>query len=150
MECITEEQCYEAYASALLTCGVEEGIRLGPSVLSVSADRSSPRRQVDAARTVQLVMDAAREYFNSASSLTDPALELAKSVQYINIRRPKHIYNHILLINLYSPCSRCCLLLIEDGNKDIEEELDLISALPLLGAFNLTLLPIQGSYRDLV
>ncbi|CAG9580984.1 unnamed protein product [Danaus chrysippus] len=115
LECITEEQCYEAYASALLTCGSEEGIRLGPSVLSVSGARGSPRRQVGPARTVQLVMDAAKEYFNSASSLTDPALELAK----------------------------CCLLLIEDSNKDIEQELDLIAALPLLSAFNLTLLPIQ-------
>ncbi|XP_046978708.1 NBAS subunit of NRZ tethering complex-like isoform X2 [Vanessa cardui] len=117
-DCVTPEQCYEIYASSLLTSGDATSIRLSGAVLTVSpAGPPAPPAQyrIDYKRSVELVLNAATEYFNSASSLTDPALEIA----------------------------RCCLLLIEDGNKEIEQELDLISALPILSAFNLTILPIQ-------
>ncbi|XP_050344688.1 NBAS subunit of NRZ tethering complex-like [Nymphalis io] len=132
-DCVTKEQCYEIYASSLLTSGDAASIRLSATVLTVSpvappalpaqpAQAGQPAHaaqpasyRIDYKRSVELVLSAAREYFNSASSLTDPALETA----------------------------RCCLLLIEDGNKEIEQELDLISALPILSAFKLTVLPIQ-------
>ncbi|XP_045779272.1 neuroblastoma-amplified sequence-like isoform X2 [Maniola jurtina] len=117
-DCITTEQCYEIYVSALLTSGEASSIRLASDVLTVSPTLRLPPNspyKIDYRRSVELVSNAAKEYFNSASSLTDPALELAK----------------------------CCLMLIEDGNKEIEQELDLISALPILAAFNLSILPIQ-------
>ncbi|XP_053611454.1 NBAS subunit of NRZ tethering complex-like isoform X2 [Plodia interpunctella] len=116
--CVTKEECYEIYASSLLTSGDANSIRLAADVLTCSTDNREARRNgplVPYARSVQLASAASKEYFNSASSLSDPALELAK----------------------------CCLLLIKDGNAEIEEELDLISALQLLSSFDVTLLPIQ-------
>ncbi|XP_060808469.1 NBAS subunit of NRZ tethering complex [Amyelois transitella] len=118
LTCVTKEECYEIYASSLLTSGDANSIRLAADVLTCSTDNREPRRngpQVPYERSVQLATAASKEYFNSASSLSDPALELAK----------------------------CCLSLIKDGNAEIEEELDLIAALQILNSFELTLLPIQ-------
>lgn len=78
------------YVSSLLTSGDAASIRLAADVLAVSAEARAPlpahphpallpaRYRVDYARSVELVSNAAKEYFNSASSLTDPALELAR------------------------------------------------------------------------
>lgn len=117
--CINRDQCYEIYASALLTSGVSQSIRLAGEVLCCEegARRNS---SISHERSVHLATSAAREYFNSASSLNDPALELAK----------------------------CCLQLITSENKEIQQELDLISALQILSAFGLTLLPIQVRLRE--
>ncbi|CAK1601604.1 unnamed protein product [Parnassius mnemosyne] len=114
-DCVPKEQCYEIYASALLASGSAGGVRLAGAVLSCSAAARRGPPALSYACSVQLVLSAAREYFNSASALTDPALDLA----------------------------RCCLTLIEDENDEIQQELDLIAALPLLSAFGLTILPIQ-------
>ncbi|CAH2102971.1 unnamed protein product [Euphydryas editha] len=117
-DCVKTEECYEIYVLSLLTSGDPASIRLAADVLTVSpAARAvnNSKFKIDYKRSVELVSSAAKEYFNSASSLTDPALEIAK----------------------------CCLSLIEDGNKEIEQELDLIAALPILNAFNLIILPIQ-------
>ncbi|CAH0724513.1 unnamed protein product, partial [Brenthis ino] len=115
-DCITIEECYEIYVSALLTSGDAASIRLAADVLSPPRPPRARRvGRVPYARSVELVSNAAKEYFNSASSLIDPALELAK----------------------------CCLLLIEEGNNEIQQELDLIAALPILNSFKLTILPIQ-------
>ncbi|KAJ0182797.1 hypothetical protein K1T71_002166 [Dendrolimus kikuchii] len=112
--CINKSQCYEIYASALLTSGSSSSIRLAGEVLSCEEnDRRFTLIEYD--RSVELISNAAKEYFNSASSLNDPALELA----------------------------RCCLQLIKSDNREIHQELDLISALQILSAFGLTLLPIQ-------
>ncbi|KAI5631323.1 secretory pathway protein sec39 domain-containing protein [Phthorimaea operculella] len=113
--CITKEQCYEIYASSLLTSGDVPSIKLASEVLTCTADIRRSPHLVNYITSVQLVSNAAKEYFNSASSLGDPALELA----------------------------RACLSLIKDGNPGIQEELDLISALQILNAFNLGVLPIQ-------
>ncbi|XP_049879831.1 NBAS subunit of NRZ tethering complex-like isoform X2 [Pectinophora gossypiella] len=113
--CISKEQCYEIYASSLLTSGDASSIKLAAEVLTCEADTRRVSHLVNYRRSVDLVSNAAKEYFNSASSLTDPALELA----------------------------RCCLTLIKDGNPEIQQELDLIAALQILSAFDLGILPIQ-------
>ncbi|XP_059058366.1 NBAS subunit of NRZ tethering complex-like [Achroia grisella] len=103
---VSKEECYEIYASSLLTSGDAASIRLAVEVVT-----SGP----GAAGRVSLVTAAAREYFNSADSLADPALDLA----------------------------RCCLTLIKEDNEEIEQELDLISALQILNEFGLSIIPIQ-------
>ncbi|XP_075977524.1 NBAS subunit of NRZ tethering complex-like [Anticarsia gemmatalis] len=114
--CITKEKCYEIYASSLLTSGDAASIRLAGEVLTCSLEARPRNSQlVNYARSIEIVSNASKEYFNSASTLTDPALELAK----------------------------CCLTLIKDGNQEIQLELDLIFALQILGTFGLTILPIQ-------
>ncbi|KAM3960846.1 LOW QUALITY PROTEIN: NBAS subunit of NRZ tethering complex [Aphomia sociella] len=109
--CVSKEECYEIYTSSLLTSGDANSIKLALEEGGAGGGAGG----VSGARCVQLVSSAAKEYFNSASSLTDPALELA----------------------------RCCLTLIKDGNEEIQQELDLIAALQILSAFGLTILPIQ-------
>ncbi|XP_052739623.1 NBAS subunit of NRZ tethering complex [Bicyclus anynana] len=115
-DCITREECYEIYVSALLTSGDASTIRFASDVLSTSsAPRAPDAGRIAYRRSVEIVSAAAKEYFNSASSLSDPALELAK----------------------------CCLTLIIEENEEIQRELDLIAALPMLAAFGLSILPIQ-------
>ncbi|XP_026319557.1 neuroblastoma-amplified sequence-like [Hyposmocoma kahamanoa] len=113
--CISKEECHEIYASALLTSGDIPSIKLASEVLTCEAGVRRNSHLVSYNRSVDLVSQASREYFNSASSLTDPALEIAKA----------------------------CLTLIKDGNQHIQEELDLIAALPILLTFQLDVIPIQ-------
>ncbi|XP_045511446.1 neuroblastoma-amplified sequence-like isoform X1 [Colias croceus] len=114
-DCITREECHEIYASALLTSGDMDSIRMAADVLTCNPHMRYGSHVIDYENTVKLVLEAAREYFNSASSLTDPSLQLARS----------------------------CLNLIERGHPEVEEEIDLIEALPILNAFRIKLLPIQ-------
>lgn len=69
-------------------------------------------------RAVELVISAAREYFNSSANLMDPCMELA----------------------------RACLNLMRDTPlpPSIQEELDLIGSLALLDDFSVSVLPLQG------
>ncbi|KAG7310865.1 hypothetical protein JYU34_003696 [Plutella xylostella] len=115
---VSKKVCYEIYGLALLTSGDAASIKLAANVLTCDANvlrRGNNRHKVKYETTVELIIKAAREYFNSASSLTDPALDLAK----------------------------CCLMLIQDGNPQIQEELDLIDSLQILSSFNVPILPIQ-------
>ncbi|CAH2049903.1 unnamed protein product, partial [Iphiclides podalirius] len=114
-DCVTKEKCYEIYAAALLASGDVGAIRLAGGVLSVSAAQRRPPPALPYERSLQLVLAASAEYFNSASSIADPALDLA----------------------------RCCLILIEDEHEDIRRELDFNDALKILTTFNLKILPIQ-------
>uniref|UniRef100_A0A3P8P9A2 Neuroblastoma-amplified sequence N-terminal domain-containing protein n=1 Tax=Astatotilapia calliptera TaxID=8154 RepID=A0A3P8P9A2_ASTCA len=70
--------------------------------------------------SVELVLAAAREYFNSSKLLTDPCMELARG----------------------------CLQLITDCPPSIQEELDLINALSQLEDFNVSILPLQVRLRS--
>uniref|UniRef100_A0A665VW68 Neuroblastoma-amplified sequence N-terminal domain-containing protein n=1 Tax=Echeneis naucrates TaxID=173247 RepID=A0A665VW68_ECHNA len=70
--------------------------------------------------SVELVLAAAREYFNSSTTLTDPCMGLA----------------------------RVCLQLITDCPQAIQEELDLINALGQLEDFNVSILPLQVRLRS--
>uniref|UniRef100_A0A669EJU9 NBAS subunit of NRZ tethering complex n=1 Tax=Oreochromis niloticus TaxID=8128 RepID=A0A669EJU9_ORENI len=70
--------------------------------------------------SVELVLAAAREYFNSSKLLTDPCMGLARG----------------------------CLQLITDCPPSIQEELDLINALSQLEDFNVSILPLQVRLRS--
>uniref|UniRef100_A0A3B5BP03 NBAS subunit of NRZ tethering complex n=1 Tax=Stegastes partitus TaxID=144197 RepID=A0A3B5BP03_9TELE len=70
--------------------------------------------------SVDLVLAAAREYFNSSTALTDPCMDLA----------------------------RACLQLISDCPPSVQEELDLISALSQLEDFSVNILPLQVRLRS--
>uniref|UniRef100_A0A8C4GW67 NBAS subunit of NRZ tethering complex n=1 Tax=Dicentrarchus labrax TaxID=13489 RepID=A0A8C4GW67_DICLA len=70
--------------------------------------------------SVELVLAAAREYFNSSTTLTDPCMGLA----------------------------RTCLQLITDCPLAIQDELDLINALSQLEDFSVSILPLQVRLRS--
>uniref|UniRef100_A0A8C6U129 NBAS subunit of NRZ tethering complex n=1 Tax=Neogobius melanostomus TaxID=47308 RepID=A0A8C6U129_9GOBI len=70
--------------------------------------------------SVELVLAAAREYFNSSTTLSDPCMNLA----------------------------RACLQLITDCPLAVQEELDLISALSQLQDFSVNILPLQVRLRS--
>lgn len=67
-------------------------------------------------RGTELVLDAAKEYFNSSADLSDKVMDLARE----------------------------CLNLIEDRSPALQEEFDLIAALALLDDFGISILPLQG------
>ncbi|CAH1639382.1 unnamed protein product [Spodoptera littoralis] len=80
---VAKDKCYEIYALALLTSGDAGSIKLARSVLTCSPlERAA---QVPHPASVALVSAAATEYFNSANSLVDPALELAKEGQVLQL-----------------------------------------------------------------
>ncbi|KAF4801091.1 Neuroblastoma-amplified sequence [Turdus rufiventris] len=85
------------------------------SVNLPSSSKGKPQYRVSYERSIELVLAAGREYFNSSASLSDSCMELA----------------------------RCCLQLIEDSPSAVQEELDLIRALGYLEEFGVKVLPLQ-------
>ncbi|XP_075215601.1 NBAS subunit of NRZ tethering complex-like isoform X2 [Lycorma delicatula] len=106
--------CYELYVSTVLASGNAKIIRSAMKILCCCGDDKT-RKPLSFDRSVFLVLQAAREYFDSAGSLTDP------NIQY----------------------SKTCLNLIIEENEDIQEELDLIQSLQILHEFGVNLLPMQ-------
>lgn len=80
--------------------------------------------RVKCTRGTELVLDAAKEYFNSSADLSDKVMDLARE----------------------------CLNVIEDRSPALQEEFDLIAALALLDDFGISILPLQGirnlKYRE--
>ncbi|XP_066242241.1 NBAS subunit of NRZ tethering complex [Saccopteryx leptura] len=129
--CLEPDACYEIFAENLLCSSRLENIRLagqmmhcragpahqpGPAHLPAStAQRGKALYRVSYQKSIDLVLAASREYFNSSTSLTDSCMDLA----------------------------RCCLQLITDGPPAIQEELDLIQALGSLEEFGVKILPLQ-------
>ncbi|XP_039577537.1 neuroblastoma-amplified sequence isoform X2 [Passer montanus] len=121
--CLHSDTCYEIFTESLLCSSSIENIHLAGqmmhcSVWSVdlpSSSKGKPQYRVSYARSIELVLAAGREYFNSSTSLTDSCMELA----------------------------RCCLQLIEDSPSAVQEELDLIRALGYLEEFGVKILPLQ-------
>ena len=72
--------------------------------------------RIKCARGTELVLDAAKEYFNSSADLSDKVMDLARE----------------------------CLNLIEDRSPVLQEEFNLIAALALLDDFGISILPLQG------
>lgn len=66
-----------------------------------------------------LVVRAAREYFNASGSYEDQNMRLAE----------------------------ICLELFPKSEKRIKDELDLISALPMLSDFKIFMLPLKGAFQ---
>lgn len=73
--------------------------------------------RIKCTRGAELVLDAAKEYFNSSADLSDKVMDLARE----------------------------CLNLVEDQSPALQEEFDLIAALALLDDFGISILPLQGN-----
>ncbi|KAM4522694.1 NBAS subunit of NRZ tethering complex isoform 2-T2 [Odontesthes bonariensis] len=124
--CLKPETCHQVFVESLLCSSRVENIRLAGQLMhcskvsqdvpvSLSFRGKSYARRVGYDKSVELVLAAAREYFNSSTALTDPCMGLA----------------------------RACLQLITDCPPAIQEELDLISALSQLEDFSVRILPLQ-------
>ncbi|OBS59100.1 hypothetical protein A6R68_09775, partial [Neotoma lepida] len=123
--CLDSSACYEIFTESLLCSSRLENIHLagqmmhcsGPSVDLPAAvtNKGGAQYRVRYGRSIDLVLAASREYFNSSTNLTDSCMDLA----------------------------RCCLQLITDRPAAIQEELDLIQALGCLEEFGVKILPLQ-------
>ncbi|MGH0150881.1 UNVERIFIED_CONTAM: hypothetical protein FKN15_036299, partial [Acipenser sinensis] len=115
------------FTESLLCSSRLENIRLAGQMMHCSAVAVDPpvtmafrgkvQPKVSCERSIELVLAAAREYFNSSTNLMDNCMDLV----------------------------RCCLQLITDCPAVIQEELDLISALTQLEEFGVRILPLQVS-----
>ncbi|XP_057318854.1 NBAS subunit of NRZ tethering complex-like [Microplitis mediator] len=112
--CIDIEDCFEICVDAKLASGIKTNIQNCKSLIETKKSEHSLLK-VSYDKTVDLVLKASREYFNSSKSLHDSNMELA----------------------------RACIHLIEDENPLIQEEYDLINSLQILNEFNINILPLQ-------
>ncbi|XP_047243058.1 NBAS subunit of NRZ tethering complex isoform X3 [Girardinichthys multiradiatus] len=128
--CLKSEMCHQVFVDSLLCSSRVENVRLAGQLMhcsKVSQDvpvSLSFRGKGYAVKlayesSVELVLAAAREYFNSSTSIRDPCMDLA----------------------------RACLQLITDCPPAIQAELDLISALTQLVDFSVCILPLQVRLR---
>ncbi|XP_059883056.1 NBAS subunit of NRZ tethering complex isoform X2 [Delphinus delphis] len=123
--CLDSDACYEIFTESLLCSSRLENIHLAGQMMHCSACSVNPptsvahkgktQYRVSYEKSIDLVLAASREYFNSSTSLTDSCMDLA----------------------------RCCLQLITDRPAAIQEELDLIQALGCLEEFGVKILPLQ-------
>uniref|UniRef100_A0A671WBV7 NBAS subunit of NRZ tethering complex n=1 Tax=Sparus aurata TaxID=8175 RepID=A0A671WBV7_SPAAU len=114
--CLKPETCHQVFVESLLCSSRVENVRLNlPHRFTLA-----PPIEVSYDNSVELVLAAAREYFNSSTTLTDPCMSLA----------------------------RTCLQLITDCPVVIQDELDLISALSQLEDFGVSILPLQVRLRS--
>uniref|UniRef100_A0A673CVY3 NBAS subunit of NRZ tethering complex n=1 Tax=Sphaeramia orbicularis TaxID=375764 RepID=A0A673CVY3_9TELE len=126
--CLKPETCHQVFVESLLCSSLVENVRLAGQLMHCSKDvpvslsfrGKSYALKVAYNSSVELVLAAAREYFNSSTTLTDPCMSLA----------------------------RTCLQLITDCPPAIQEELDLISALSQLEDFSVSILPLQVRLRS--
>uniref|UniRef100_H0WZ37 NBAS subunit of NRZ tethering complex n=1 Tax=Otolemur garnettii TaxID=30611 RepID=H0WZ37_OTOGA len=123
--CLDADACYQIFTESLLCSGRLDNIQLAGQMMHCSAcslppatgvaRKGKPQYRVSYQKSIDLVLAASREYFNSSTSLTDSCMDLA----------------------------RCCLQLITDRPPAIQEELDLIQALGCLEEFGVKILPLQ-------
>ncbi|XP_059211796.1 NBAS subunit of NRZ tethering complex [Centropristis striata] len=129
--CLKPETCHQVFVESLLCSSRVENVRLAGQLMhcskvsqdvpvSLSFRGKGYALKVAYDNSLELVLAAAREYFNSSTTLTDPCMGLA----------------------------RACLQLITDCPPAIQEELDLISALSQLEDFNARILPLQVRLRS--
>uniref|UniRef100_A0A7N6BUP1 Neuroblastoma-amplified sequence N-terminal domain-containing protein n=1 Tax=Anabas testudineus TaxID=64144 RepID=A0A7N6BUP1_ANATE len=129
--CLKPETCHQVFVESLLGSSRVENIRLAGQLMhcskvsqdvpvSLSFRGKGYSLKVAYENSVELVLAAAREYFNSSTALTDSCMGLA----------------------------RACLQLITDCPPAIQEELDLISALNQLEDFSVSILPLQVRLRS--
>ncbi|XP_013421684.1 neuroblastoma-amplified sequence [Lingula anatina] len=123
--CVSRDTCYEIFVESLLCSSHQGNIHLAGQYLEKSADEhASPRPSAPQTMSqyklpyktaIELVLQAAREYFDSSASLRDECMDLARS----------------------------CLSLIGDRPPSIQEDLDLIAAIDLLNDLEVAALPLQ-------
>nr|DBA25758.1 TPA: hypothetical protein GDO54_010108 [Pyxicephalus adspersus] len=124
-KCLSADVCYEIFAESLLCSGRQENIQLAGHMMHCNAtsvdlpvsisSKGNVLYRVSYEKSVELVLAASREYFNSSATLTDNCMDLARS----------------------------CLQLITDCPDSIQEELDLIRSLSYLEEFGVKILPLQ-------
>ncbi|XP_049759436.1 NBAS subunit of NRZ tethering complex isoform X1 [Elephas maximus indicus] len=123
--CLDFDACFEIFTESLLCSSRLENIHLAGQMMHCTACSINPpasvahkgktQYRVSYEKSIDLVLAASREYFNSSTNLTDSCMDLA----------------------------RCCLQLITDRPSAIQEELDLIQALGCLEEFGVKILPLQ-------
>ncbi|XP_042637798.1 neuroblastoma-amplified sequence [Orycteropus afer afer] len=123
--CLDSDACYEIFTESLLCSSHLENIHLAGQMMHCTASSINPpasiahkgktQYRVSYEKSIDLVLAASKEYFNSSTNLTDSCMDLA----------------------------RCCLQLITDRPTAIQEELDLIQALGCLEEFGVKILPLQ-------
>uniref|UniRef100_A0A8C4NK71 NBAS subunit of NRZ tethering complex n=1 Tax=Dicentrarchus labrax TaxID=13489 RepID=A0A8C4NK71_DICLA len=126
--CLKPETCHQVFVESLLCSSRVENVRLAGQLMHCSKDvpvslsfrGKGYALKVAYENSVELVLAAAREYFNSSTTLTDPCMGLA----------------------------RTCLQLITDCPLAIQDELDLINALSQLEDFSVSILPLQVRLRS--
>uniref|UniRef100_A0A8K9VB36 NBAS subunit of NRZ tethering complex n=1 Tax=Oncorhynchus mykiss TaxID=8022 RepID=A0A8K9VB36_ONCMY len=132
--CLLPDTCHQIFVESLLCSGRPENVVLAGQLIHCSAvshdvvpvsvsfrdrGRGGLSAKVNYHTAVELVLAAAREYFNSSTTLTDPCIELARE----------------------------CLKLITDCPPAVQEEMDIISSLSVLESFNVNILPLQVRLR---
>nr|XP_061806612.1 NBAS subunit of NRZ tethering complex-like [Nerophis lumbriciformis] len=129
--CLQPHTCHQIFVESLLCSSRVENVCLAGQLMrrseagqdvpvGLSFLGKGPAVKVAYDKSVELVLAAAREYFNSSTALTDPCMGLA----------------------------RACLQLISDRPPAVQEELDLIDALGLLEDFGVNILPLQVRLRS--
>ncbi|XP_062981250.1 NBAS subunit of NRZ tethering complex [Elgaria multicarinata webbii] len=123
--CLEADTCYEIFTESLLCSSRLENIHLAGQMMHCSvwsidppvsvASKGKSQYRVCYEKSIELVLAASREYFNSSTNLTDTCMDLARS----------------------------CLQLITDCPPVVQEELDLIRALSYLEEFGVKILPLQ-------
>ncbi|KAM6458959.1 NBAS subunit of NRZ tethering complex isoform 2-T2 [Liasis olivaceus] len=123
--CLGSDTCYEIFTESLLCSSLLENIHLAGQMMHCSIWSIDPpvsvvskgklQYRISYEKSIELVLAASREYFNSSTSLTDTCMDLARS----------------------------CLQLISDCPPIIQEELDLIRALSYFEEFGVKILPLQ-------
>ncbi|EHB07797.1 Neuroblastoma-amplified sequence, partial [Heterocephalus glaber] len=121
--CLDPSACHEIFTESLLCSSRLENVQLAGQLMhsglanppASAAQKGRLQYRVGYEKSVELVLAASREYFNSSTSLADSCMDLA----------------------------RCCLQLIADRPTAIQEELDLIQALGCLEEFGVKILPLQ-------
>uniref|UniRef100_A0A3Q3XCS4 NBAS subunit of NRZ tethering complex n=1 Tax=Mola mola TaxID=94237 RepID=A0A3Q3XCS4_MOLML len=125
------ETCHQVFVESLLCSSRMENIRLAGQLMhcskatedvpvSLSFRGKGYALKVPYNNSVELVLAAAREYFNSSTTIKDSCMGLA----------------------------RACLQLITDCPQAIQDELDLICSLSQLEEFNVRILPLQVRLRS--
>lgn len=75
--CIDTEICFEICVSARLVSGVKSNIQNCANLIETKKNEQSLLK-VSYEKTMNLILDASKEYFNSSKSLIDFNMELAK------------------------------------------------------------------------
>lgn len=81
--CIGVETCFEICVSARLVSGIKLTIQNCASLIETKRNEKSLVK-VSYEKAIDLILEATKEYFNGSKTFTDPNMELAKSVVYLN------------------------------------------------------------------
>ncbi|XP_069137324.1 NBAS subunit of NRZ tethering complex-like [Argopecten irradians] len=129
-KCLSAGLCHEIFTESVLCSSRRENITMAGDLMERESSECEQlarpgihqHHKVPYERAVELVISAAREYFNSSANLMDPCMDL----------------------------SRACLNLIRETPlpSSIQEELDLIGSLALLDDFSVSVLPLQVRLSD--